>query len=136
RLPAPGRGGPSRCYRRGAPGVLRWPARRATRTDVRLRALLCCALHQLEYSPHPQATTVAAAVDAARLLGIGTAAGMINAVLRRYLRERESCLAAVDRKLAARTAHPEWLVSALRTAWPKDLAAILQANKAHPPPCL
>jgi 16S rRNA (cytosine967-C5)-methyltransferase len=61
---------------------------------------------------------------------------MTNAVLRRYLRERETLLAAVDRDLAARTAHPQWLVEALRAAWPDELEAILAANNAHPPLCL
>ena len=128
--------GTLRWYLRLAPAVLPLLARPAARTDVRLRALLCCAVHQLEYSPHPQATTVAAAVDAARALGIGPAAAMVNAVLRRYLREREARLTAVDRDLAARTAHPEWLVERLRAAWPDDFEAILDANNAHPPLCL
>ncbi len=128
--------GTLRWYLRLAPAVLPLLAQSVRRTDARLRALLCCAVHQLEYSPHPAPTTVAAAVDAARLLGIGQAAAMINAVLRRYLRERESRLADVDRNLAARTAHPRWLVDALRAAWPRELESILAANNEHPPLCL
>jgi 16S rRNA (cytosine967-C5)-methyltransferase len=128
--------GTLRWYLRLAPAVLPLLAKSAARTDVRLQALLCCAVHQLEYSPHPQATTVAAAVDAARVLGIGPAAGMINAVLRRFLRERAARLGAVDRDLAARTAHPGWFVERLRAAWPDDFESILEANNAHPPLCL
>lgn len=128
--------GTLRWYLRLAPAVLPLLAKSASRTDVRLRSLLCCAVHQLEYSPHPQATTVAAAVDAARLLGIGPAAGMVNAVLRRYLRERTARLSAVDRDLATRTAHPPWMVESLRAAWPSELEALLDANNAHPPLCL
>jgi 16S rRNA (cytosine967-C5)-methyltransferase len=128
--------GTLRWYLRLAPAVLPLLSQSATRADPRLRALLACAVHQLEYSQHAPSTTVAAAVDAARLLGLGRAAGMTNAVLRRYLRERETLLAAVDRDLAARTAHPQWLVEALRAAWPDELEAILAANNAHPPLCL
>jgi 16S rRNA (cytosine967-C5)-methyltransferase len=79
------------------------------------------------------ATTVAAAVDAARLLGFEHAAGLVNAVLRRFLRERATLLAAVDRDLAARHAHPDWLVAALRAAWPEELERTLAANNGHPP---
>jgi 16S rRNA (cytosine967-C5)-methyltransferase len=128
--------GTVRWYLRLAPAVLPLLARAEAQTDARLRALLVTAIHQIEYSSHPPATTVAAAVDAARLLGLDRAAGMINAILRRYLRERPARLALVDRDLAARTAHPRWLVEALAAAWPDALEAILTANNEHPPLCL
>jgi 16S rRNA (cytosine967-C5)-methyltransferase len=79
---------------------------------------------------------VAAAVDAARALDLGHAAGLVNAVLRRYLREREALLATVDRDLAARHAHPAWFVDALHAAWPDELERVLAANNAHPPMAL
>ena len=128
--------GTLRWYFRLAPAVLELLARPGAQTDVRLRALLVCALHQLEYSTHAPGTTVAAAVDAARILGLHRAAGLINAVLRRFLRERSARLAAVDRDASARSAHPDWLVRALHDAWPDDLEQILDANNAHPPLCL
>lgn len=128
--------GTVRWYLRLAPAVLSMLTRSETQTDPRLRALLVTAVHQIEYSPHPPATTVAAAVDAARLLGLDRAAGFINAILRRYLRERDARLAAVDRDLATRTAHPQWLVAQLRSAWPDALEPILAANNEHPPLCL
>ena len=125
--------GTLRWYLRLSPAVLPLLARPGAQTDVRLRALLACAAHQLEYSTHAPATTVAAAVDAARLLGLERAAGLVNAVLRRYLREHEALLAAADRDLATRHAHPAWLVQALRAAWPAELERLLAANNAHPP---
>ena len=128
--------GALRWYLRLAPAVLPLLARPGAQTDPGLRALLICAVHQLEYSTHAPATTVAAAVDAARLLGFGRGSGLVNAVLRRFLRERETLLAGVDRDPAARTAHPDWLVAALRRAWPEQLETILAANNAHPPLCL
>ena len=128
--------GTLRWYLRLAPAVLPMLSRSEANTDARLRALLVSAVHQLEYSAHAPATTVAAAVDAARLLGLERAAGLINAILRRYLRERAARLADVDGGLAARSAHPDWLVSALAAAWPDDIEAILAADNQHPPMCL
>jgi 16S rRNA (cytosine967-C5)-methyltransferase len=128
--------GTVRWYLRLAPAVLPLLARSEAHTDARLRALLVCAVHQIEYSHHAHATTVAAAVDAARLLGLQRAAGLVNAILRRYLRERDARLAAVDRDLAVRTAHPAWLVAEFKAAWPDALEAILTANNEHPPLCL
>jgi len=128
--------GTLRWYLRLAPAVLPLLARPVAQIDVRLRALLACAAHQIEYSTHPPATTVAAAVDAARSLELAHAAGLVNAVLRRYLREREALLATVDRDPAARHAHPAWFVDALRAAWPAEVERVLAANNAHPPMAL
>ena len=75
-----------------------------------LRALLLVALHQLEYSRNPPEVTVSSAVDAARLLQQPRAAGLINALLRRFLRQREALLAPVLADAAAASAHPAWLL--------------------------
>ena len=128
--------GTLRWYLRLAPAVLPLLARPNARVDMRLRALLACAAHQLEYSAHAPATTVAAAVDAARALGQGHAAALVNAVLRRFLRERAARLAVVDRDPAARHAHPAWFVDALRAAWPAEFERMLEANNVHPPMAL
>jgi 16S rRNA (cytosine967-C5)-methyltransferase len=98
-----------------------------------LTALLHVAVHQLEMSRNPRESTVSAAVDAARLLGLKRAAGLVNAVLRRWLRERAALQPLLDADLATRTAHPRWFVRCLEADWPAYAAAILEANNAHPP---
>ena len=128
--------GSLRWYLRLAPAILPLASKPGAELDVRLRALLVCAVHQIEYSAHSPASTVAAAVDAIRLLELERAAGLTNAVLRRYLRERAVLLAKVDGDLAVRHAHPAWLVRALREAWPAQFVQILAANNQHPPLCL
>jgi 16S rRNA (cytosine967-C5)-methyltransferase len=67
------------------------------------------------------------------LLDQPQAAGAVNAVLRRYLREREALLAQLDADVATRSAHPAWLVSALQAAWPAHFERLLEANNEHPP---
>jgi len=98
-----------------------------------LRALLLVALHQLEYSRTAPEVTVSAAVDAARLLRQPRASGLVNALLRRFLRQREALLAGSLRDEAAASAHPAWLLQALRAAWPQHWQQILEANNQHPP---
>jgi len=98
-----------------------------------LRALVEVGLFQLlagETAPH---AAVAETVSAARELGHVRAAGFVNAVLRRFQRERDVLLAAVDSDLAARTAHPRWLVEQLLRERPTEAVAILEANNEHPP---
>src|SRR5690606_41176262 len=72
-------------------------------------------------------------VTAAKLLGHARAAGVVNALLRRCLRERASLAAKVDRDLATRTAHPAWLVEQLARDWPERHRQILDANNERPP---
>jgi 16S rRNA (cytosine967-C5)-methyltransferase len=104
---------------------------RAVERDV--HALLVTAAYQIEYSRDAPALVVNLAVDAARLLGQPRAAGLVNAVLRRLVREREALFARTDADPAVRAAHPRWLVDALAAAWPGQCGQILQANNAHPP---
>lgn len=106
---------------------------RPEKLSTEVRALLATALHQLEYSRNPAHATVDAAVDAVRALRQERAAGLVNGVLRRFIREKEELLKSVDESIAARTAHPQWLVDAIQTAWPWRAESILMANNGHPP---
>ncbi len=60
--------------------------------------------------------------DAAR------ASGLINAVLRRYLRERKALDAEIARSPAARHASPVWLADRLRADWPVRWTQLLAAG--------
>jgi len=97
------------------------------------KALLAVAAHQIEYSRNAPQASVHAAVDAARLLGMSRATGLVNAVLRRFVSERATLLARTDASLTARTAHPPWLVEQICAAWPEQGVEVLLANNAHPP---
>ena len=124
-------------------GTMRWYLRLRPAVDALLdspgtlarevHALLVTAAHQIEYSRDAPALVVSLAVDAIRMLAQPRAAGLVNAVLRRFVRERQALLANVDSDLATRTAHPSWLADALAQAWPEQHRRILQANNAHPP---
>ena len=124
-------------------GTVRWYLRLRPAVDALLaspravvrdiHALLVAAAYQIEYSRDAPPLVVNLAVDAARMLGQPRAAGLVNAVLRRLVRERESLFARTDADPAARVAHPRWLVDALAAAWPDQYQRILQANNDHPP---
>jgi 16S rRNA (cytosine967-C5)-methyltransferase len=125
--------GTIRWYLRLAPVVADLVARPAGELDPLLRVLLVAGAHQVEHSRGAPEVSVHLAVDAARALGLARTTGLVNAVLRRFVRERVERLAAVDREPATRHAHPPWLVEALREAWPADLDSILDAANRHPP---
>jgi 16S rRNA (cytosine967-C5)-methyltransferase len=88
-----------------------------------VRAILSVALFELEDARTPDYAVVDAAVRTAKAAGRST--GLINALLRRYLRERESLLADIARNPAARYAAPEWLAQRLREDWPERWTDIL-----------
>jgi 16S rRNA (cytosine967-C5)-methyltransferase len=123
--------GTIRWYLRLAPAVERLVTRSRTASEV--RALLVTGAHQIEYSRNAPEVLVDAAVDAVRIIGAPRASGLVNAVLRRFVRESTALLAEVDRDLPARLAHPRWLVSALESAWPQHWHRILEASNEHPP---
>jgi len=103
------------------------------RRDRLLGALLRIGLTQLQFLRTPEHAAVAATVAAAAALGLGRARGLVNAVLRRYIREREQLdlrMQAVD---VARCSHPAWLLEALQHDWPEDWPSIVEANNAQPP---
>lgn len=82
------------------------------------------------YPPH---TVVDQAVACARRRH-APGAGFVNAVLRRFLREREDLQTREElRSLEARWQHPAWWVTRLQQDWPDDWALRLSAAQVHPP---
>ena len=98
-----------------------------------VRALLVLALAQIAVLGQPEYAVVASAVDAVRALGHPRHGGLVNAVLRRFARERATIEATLDRDSVTRTAHPRWLIDALGRDWPDDVDAILDANNREAP---
>jgi 16S rRNA (cytosine967-C5)-methyltransferase len=103
------------------------------RLDPEVRALALIGLYQLAHGETPAHAAVAETVEASRLLRRPKAAGFVNAILRRFLRERDAILASVQHDPAARHAHPAWMVQAFEKDWPEDFQAILAADNLHPP---
>jgi len=99
--------------------------------DADLRGLLLCGLYQLDSMRIPDHAAVAETVGATRALNKNWARGMANAVLRRFLREREQLAAALDDAAAA--SHPRWLYEKVWAQWPAAAAAIVAANNQQPP---
>lgn len=74
------------------------------------------------------------AVSAARALGLPYAAGLVNAVMRRFAREHAQLLQkSADKSAQARSGLPSWLEQTLRAAYPAQMDALCAALK-HPAP--
>ena len=101
--------------------------------DPEIRALALIGLYQLAHGVTPAHAAVAETVEAARVLGRGRAAGLVNALLRRFQREGEAITGRAHEKPEARHAHPAWLLDALAREWPDDWPVMVAAGNAEPP---
>lgn len=101
--------------------------------DSRLRGLLRVALYQLEYTKAAPHAVVDQAVRACGRMGLRAAAGLVNAVLRSFLRRREQLAEDSVREDVARYSHPQWWIDKLRMQYPDNYADILEAGNRHPP---
>lgn len=101
--------------------------------DSDIQALLLLGLYQLIYTRIPDHAALSATVDGARALKKPWATRLINGVLRRFQRERETLDEQLQKYAVFSSAHPRWLLDALKTAWPEQFDALIHANNSHPP---
>lgn len=124
-------------------GVLRWKTalewlanqlldKPLKASERQLQRLILIGLYQLWQEDTADHAAVHATAETARGLGKPWAVGLVNAVLRRFQREKESLLTSLATN-EARWAHPKWLLENLRKDWPDDWTAIVEANNAHAP---
>jgi 16S rRNA (cytosine967-C5)-methyltransferase len=103
------------------------------REQRELDALLRIGLLQLQELRIPEHAAVSATVDAAADLGLRNTRGLVNAVLRRYQRERADLDLRMQDDAQARFSHPRWLIDALAADWPERWSDILEANNRPAP---
>ena len=101
------------------------------RRDSVINALLAIGLYQLAETRIPDHAVVSQTVEASRLLRRPKLAGLLNAVLRRFL--RESMAEAEPATPEARFDHPLWMIEAIRADWPKHGHDVLVANDVRAP---
>jgi 16S rRNA (cytosine967-C5)-methyltransferase len=101
--------------------------------DFLVRALLSVALYELEDERTPEYAVVDAAVMTAKATDAARASGLINAVLRRYLRERKALDLEIGRRPDTRHAAPIWLADRFRADWPVRWTQLLAASDAQAP---
>jgi 16S rRNA (cytosine967-C5)-methyltransferase len=101
--------------------------------DFLVRALLSVALYELEDERTPEYAIVDAAVQTAKATDAARASGLINAVLRRYLRERKALDLEIARRPDSRHAAPIWLADRFRADWPVRWTQLLAASDVQAP---
>ncbi|HWT16808.1 MAG TPA: 16S rRNA (cytosine(967)-C(5))-methyltransferase RsmB [Patescibacteria group bacterium] len=98
-----------------------------------VEALLINGLAQLELGIDAAYAVVDASVTAARALGETNLAGLVNAVLRRFQREREALVAALPPTPEITHNHPGWMIRRFERDWGDSAAALFAADNAPAP---
>ncbi len=114
-------------------GVLRWRWQleyfvsqlmpkplKAKDNDVQL--ILLMAMYELKECRTPDYAIINESVELVRKSGRKWAAGLVNAVLRRYTREQEKLIASIKQD-QVKYSHPAWLLEKIKKDWPADGAA-------------
>lgn len=99
--------------------------------DKDIYALLLIGAYQLQYMRTPDYAAIDGCVKAGKQLQKAWAAGLINAVLRRYQLQTPHA-----KSIQTSSEHPQWLFTAIQQAWPDYAEAIFSANNTEPPFCI
>ncbi|EKO3576870.1 16S rRNA (cytosine(967)-C(5))-methyltransferase RsmB [Vibrio metschnikovii] len=95
--------------------------------------LILVGLYQLSFMRIPSHAAVAETVEATKTLRGPSLSGLINAVLRSYLRDQEALDTFAVSHNAGLYAHPSWLLKLLQEAYPQQWQTIIEANNSKAP---
>ncbi len=118
-------------------GALQWLAAELLSKPMRHRdrdieRLILLGLHQLWQDHMASHAAVNETAQCARLLGKGWAVAVVNAVLRRFQRERDTLLEQLAGNKAVH-AHPSWLLDEIQSDWPEHWRSIVRNNNCQAP---
>src|SRR5438067_5146030 len=98
-----------------------------------LHSLVAVALYQLAFTRAPSFAVVDRAVEAASALSRPAAKRWVNALLRRYLRDKQALTVTVHRDPVARWSYPQWWIDRVKADFPAAWQSILEAGNTHAP---
>lgn len=101
--------------------------------DDEIHALLLVGVYQLRMLKTPEHAAIHETVAAVEVFKRPQAAGLVNAVLRRYTRDAATLESRISGDAAVRYSHPAWLVQRIKTDWPQQWEALLAANNEQGP---
>jgi 16S rRNA (cytosine967-C5)-methyltransferase len=106
-------------------------------TDERIHALLLVAIYQLLHDKADAFTVVNQAVHAVSQLKRPApkswAKGLVNAILRNFLRQKDQLSNKLKSNEVATFSYPQWWINKLKTQYPAHWQGILETGNQHPP---
>ena len=99
-----------------------------------LHFLILVGFYQLLYTRIPSHAAVGETVNGAKALKKQALKGMINGVLRNFLREKEALIEKADQQDTLKYCHPGWLVKRLQAAYGEEQAAAIMIENNQQAP--
>lgn len=97
---------------------------------------LLVGLYQLIWLDTPSHAAVFETVKVCKALQKTSASSLVNACLRRFLREKTSLEVKILSLPSAQFDHPDWLIKAIQGVWPQQAKEIFAYNNLKPTTCL
>jgi 16S rRNA (cytosine967-C5)-methyltransferase len=101
-----------------------------SQTNKILETLLLCGLYQLDHLNAPDYAITSSTVETCRLLRRDRARGLVNAVMRKYVKQKNENATHCS---SAWHSMPQWLVQSLKSTWPAEWHTIVNACNEKPP---
>ncbi len=101
--------------------------------DQDVALIIILGLYQMMAMEVPAHAAVSETVALARQRGKPWAAKLVNALLRRFQREQDALLAAVEQNPAVHWSVPDWLLAAFAADWPEHWQVLLVAQNERAP---
>ena len=101
-----------------------------------LHYLLLVGIYQILYTRIPEHAAVGETVNAVNDLKKSALKGLVNGVLREFLRQQASLQQKFiqdNKQQTSQTLHPSWLLNRLKQAYPQQWQNIINANNQKPP---
>lgn len=107
--------------------------KRIKKKDSRLKYLIIIGLYQLRYMRIPAHAVVSETVNTCKKIKMEWAKGLVNAILRRYIREADKLNPIDSNDDCLKTSHPKWLLEKIKNDWPDEWGNVLDAANQRPP---
>ncbi len=102
-------------------------------SNEHITALLLVAIYQLLHDKADDFTVVNQAVKAAGDAKPRWAKGLVNGVLRNFLRQNDALAEKLKTNEVALYSYPQWWIDKLKSQYPSAWQSILQTGNSHPP---
>ena len=102
-------------------------------TNEGVRCLLLVAIYQLIHDKAQAFTVVDQAVTAATQFKTAWAKGLVNAVLRNFLRQKDELAKKLVGSELATYSYPQWWINKIKMQYPSYWQSILAVGNQHPP---
>ncbi len=101
-----------------------------------VQALLWVGLYQLAYGNISEHAAINETVEACGQLKMDKYRGLLNAILRRFQREKTELLEGLKSSDVTHYEHPKWFIKLLKKSWPEQWQTICTQANLQAPMCL